>query len=212
MRIKWWGHSCFLIEKDNLKVITDPYDESLPYSKITDQPDFVTVSHSHFDHNAVQNLTGNFEVIDSASGFKSDQIEVEAIKSYHDDNQGSERGENLIYLIKLGNETICHLGDLGHLLAKDVIAKLAGVNILLIPVGGYYTIDAEQAFSLIKKIKPDLVIPMHYKTDILDFPITGVEKFTDKFEAKQIEKLAQADFETTKFSNKKVIIPDYVKK
>jgi L-ascorbate metabolism protein UlaG (beta-lactamase superfamily) len=209
MKVKWWVHSSFLIEHNGIKIITDPYDDSLPYQKITDKADYVTVSHGHFDHNAVERLDGDFKVIDSSKGFKNNEIEIEAIKSYHDSHQGEDRGENLIYLIQLEDKKICHLGDLGHDLDNKSINKLKNIDLLLIPVGGNYTIDAEMAYKLAEKINAKLTIPMHFKTDILDFPITGVNKFTDKYDKNEVEFANKSEINTEKIKNKKVIVLDY---
>src|SRR6056297_2767998 len=97
MKLKWWGHSCFLIEEDGKKIITDPYDDSLPYQKVADRPDLVTVSHDHFDHNAVERLEGNFEVVRSKDGYQDETVEIKGITTFHDKEEGEDRGENLIF-------------------------------------------------------------------------------------------------------------------
>lgn len=209
MKIKWWGHSCFSIEADGIKILTDPYDDSLPYKKFSDQPDYVTVSHGHYDHSAVERVDGNFKIINTEASLKNDELKVEAISSYHDSSKGKNRGKNLIYLIQIGTKKVCHLGDLGHELNSQTIKKIKNVDLLLIPVGGNYTIDAEIAYKLVGKIEPKLTIPMHFKTDILDFPIEGVEKFTDKFNKNEIEFVNQSEIETDKIKNKKVVVLDY---
>ncbi|WP_233493939.1 MULTISPECIES: MBL fold metallo-hydrolase [Halanaerobium] len=209
MKIKWWGHSCFSIEINGIKILTDPYDDSLPYKKFDDYPDYVTVSHGHFDHNAVERVNGDFKVVDSEKGLKNDDLNIEALKSYHDSSKGKNRGENLIYLMEIGDYRICHLGDLGHLLAEKTINKIKNVDLLLIPVGGNYTIDAETAYKLTKKIEPKLIIPMHFKTDILDFPITGVEKFTDKFDEEEVNYVNESEINLGETENKQVIVLNY---
>ncbi len=211
MKIKWWGHSCFLIKNDDIKIITDPYDDSLPYKKVTDKPDIVTVSHQHFDHNAVSRIDGDFEIVDNKSGFKNDKVSIKAVKTYHDDNKGEDRGENLIFMIEFADKTFCHMGDLGHSLSDNDFKKLKTCDVLLIPVGGYYTIDADQAYEITKKIDPEIVIPMHYKTAELDFPITGVEYFTNKFNKEDIQLIDSAVFNLSDVKNKKVIVLDYIK-
>ncbi|MGM0603892.1 MAG: MBL fold metallo-hydrolase [Bacillota bacterium] len=211
MRIKWWGHSCFLIENDGIKIITDPYDETLPYKKVDDKPDIVTVSHQHFDHNAVDRIDGNFKIVDSYEGYKDEKIEIKAVKTFHDDNEGEDRGKNLVFLIKFADKTVCHIGDLGHPLSESDLEKLKISDILLIPVGGYYTIDADLAYEITKKIDPEIVIPMHYKTEELDFPITGLEYFTNKFNKEDIQLINGAEFKLSDVQNKKVVVLDYVR-
>ena len=131
MKIKWWGHASFLITTSkNKMILTDPYNEELPYNKITDKPDYVTVSHDHFDHNAVDLLKGSPEVIKKSSGFEDDNISVKGISVYHDDAEGDKRGENIIFIINTDGYKIAHLGDLGHELNKEDLNRLKDIDIL----------------------------------------------------------------------------------
>jgi len=178
MRITWFGHACFgLTSETGVTVITDPYDESVGYELPDVQADIVTVSHQHFDHNYVQGVSGNPEVIREAGNFFIKDIPIKGIKSYHDDQGGSKRGTNIIYVFEIDGLKVCHLGDLGHVLDKEQIEQIGDVDVLLIPVGGTYTIDANGAAKVVSSLKPAMVIPMHYKTDRINFPIDGVDKF-----------------------------------
>ena len=215
MKFKWWGHSSFLITtKDGTEILTDPYDDSLPYAEVDDQPDIVTISHDHFDHNAVDRLHNKPDtIVDSKKGYKDDNITIKGITTYHDKTEGNDRGDNIIFQMELGDKKVCHIGDLGHLLSEAKIEKLKDIDILLIPVGGYYTIDADEAFEICEKIDPQVIIPMHFKTDILDFPITGVEDFTDHFDAETVQKVGKSEIEITELpAEKRVYVLDYVKK
>ena len=213
MKIKWWGHASFLItNSNNKKILTDPYNEELPYKKITDKVDYVTVSHDHFDHNAVDLLEGSPKVIKSSSGFNDENISVEGISVYHDDAEGNKRGKNIIFVINTDGYKIAHLGDLGHDLNKEELNKLKGIDIILIPVGGNYTIDAKKAKDIVDEIKPKIVLPMHYKTDILDFPITGVDEFLSYFEKDNIEIFDGSEVEINKLPSKqKLYLLDHVR-
>lgn len=213
MKIKWWGHASFSIRNSNGSVIvTDPYNEDLPYAKINEEADFVTVSHEHFDHNAVDLLSGNPKTIKEVTGFQNNEIKIEGIEVYHDDVQGEIRGKNIIFNFEFDGIKISHLGDLGHLLDKEQIEKLADVDILLIPVGGNYTINAAQAYETINKITPKIIFPMHYKTDILDFPIQGIDKFLAFFHDESIEKINGCEIEIDDFPSKqKVYLLNYAK-
>lgn len=213
MKIKWWGHASFLItNSNNIKILTDPYNEELPYKKITDKVDYVTVSHDHFDHNAVDLLEGSPKVIKSSSGFNDENISVEGISVYHDDAEGNKRGKNIIFVINTDGYKIAHLGDLGHDLNKEELNKLKGIDIILIPVGGNYTIDAKKAKDIVDEIKPKIVLPMHYKTDILDFPITGVDEFLSYFEKDNIEIFDGSEVEINKLPSKqKLYLLDHVR-
>lgn len=213
MKIKWWGHASFLITtSNNKKILTDPYNEELPYNKITDKPDYVTVSHDHFDHNAVDLLKGSPEVIKKSSGFDDDNISVKGISVYHDDAEGDKRGENIIFIINTDGYKIAHLGDLGHELNKEDLNRLKDIDILLIPVGGNYTIDAKKAKNIVDDINPKIVLPMHYKTDILDFPITGVDEFLSYFEKESIEIFDGPEVEFDELPlNQKLYLLDHVR-
>lgn len=210
MKLKWWGHSCFLIEKGDKKIITDPYDDSLPYKKVDDRPDLVTVSHDHFDHNAVDRLEGDFEVIRSKEGYSDNDLKIKGIPTYHDKTEGEDRGENLIFTLDFSDKTICHMGDIGHLLDDKVYEEIGEVDILFIPVGGYYTINGDEAFEIAEKVDPEFVIPMHFKTDILDFPITGVEDFIHNYDKEVIEIMDGSEIELANLSSdKKVVVLNY---
>ena len=213
MKIKWWGHATFLITtSDNKKILTDPYNEELPYKKITDKPDYVTVSHDHFDHNAVELLEGSPEVIKENTGFEDDHIKFEGISVYHDDVHGNQRGENNIFIITTDEFKIAHFGDLGHELEKEQLSKLMDIDILLIPVGGNYTIDAKKAKQIVDEIKPKVILPMHYKTDILDFPITGVDEFLSFFEKGSIEIIDGPEVDIKELPSKqKLYVLDHVR-
>ncbi|MFX0548350.1 MBL fold metallo-hydrolase [Hathewaya histolytica] len=182
MKIKWLGHSSFLIiSKNNKKILIDPFDDTIGYEVYKEKADIVLISHHHFDHNCLQYVRGDYVVIDSHGEFLIDDIKIKGFKSYHDKFNGSKRGENTIFKVEVDGITLCHLGDLGHLLTLKEIQTLGNINILLIPVGGNYTIDNKEAYSLCRSIKSNLVIPMHYKTPRLNFELSGIEDFLINF-------------------------------
>jgi len=184
MKITWYGHSCFLIEGGDVRILTDPFDAKVPY----DFPDLpvaiVTVSHDHFDHNAVDRVAGRPIVVKGVGERTAHGIDFIGIHSFHDDKEGAERGENTIYAFDLEGVRIAHLGDLGTSLDEGQIEALGDVRILLIPVGGHFTIDAETASRIAKDLRgAKIVIPMHFKTDrIVDWPIETVEPFAKMME------------------------------
>ena len=170
MKIRFLGHSCFLIISDTgTRIITDPYHtgEEFTLSEIEESADIVTVSHEHPDHNNIETIKGNPQIVKGAAEVNG--IEIKAINSYHDDAEGKERGGNLIFAFKVDGITLCHLGDLGHLLNESQVSYLGEVDILLIPVGGGFTIDAVAANKVCKDIGARVIIPMHYKTAGLPF-------------------------------------------
>ncbi len=181
MTIKFLGHAAFLItSEDGVRIITDPYepggyDGALRYGPITDEADIVTISHDHADHNYVAGVPGNPVVVTESTEVSG--ISFRAIDSYHDDARGTERGPNRIVCFEVDGIRVCHLGDLGHLLSTEQASSIGDVDVLLIPVGGHFAIDAQGATQVIDRLQPAVVIPMHYKTPKVDFPIGPVDDF-----------------------------------
>jgi len=189
MKIKWLGHASFLITSDSgLKIITDPYatNENLNYGEIDESADIVTVSHEHGDHNNVAAVGGNPEVVRGTAKFKG--LEFKGIPTYHDDAEGKSRGNNTIFCFEVDGVKVCHLGDLGHPLSDKQVSELGRVDVLLAPVGGNYTINAEVATQVGNKLAPKVVIPMHFRNDKCTFPIAGVDEFLKgKKEVKRLD-------------------------
>ena len=180
MKLKWLGHSCFLITSETgLRIITDPYPQGngLNYSPISEAADIVTVSHDHFDHNNISSVPGKPEVI-TGNGVKNVKgIQFKGIATHHDESQGKERGTNTIFCFSVDGIKLCHLGDLGHRLSKGQIAEIGALDILFIPIGGVFTIDAKMASTVSDDLKPKVVIPMHCKTHKCDWPLNTIEDF-----------------------------------
>lgn len=178
MEIKWLGHSSFLFtDSKGRRLLTDPFDNTVGYPVFEGDCDVVTISHQHFDHNYIDKVKDKAEIIDKVGDFYACDIPITGIHSYHDNVQGAKRGDNTIYIIQMDEYRICHLGDLGHMLSEEDIKKLGEIDILLIPVGGNFTIDGRQAAELALKIEPHMIMPMHYKTPSLSFPLDGAETF-----------------------------------
>ncbi len=183
MKIKCYGHAAFLVTSDQgVKIITDPYESGAyggqpSYGKIKDQADIVLTSHDHADHNDTKSLPGSPEIVKGSGSKTVKGISIKGISTYHDPSKGSERGANTIFTFSVDGIKICHLGDLGHILSEKELAEIGSVDILLIPVGGYYTIDSKEASRVSEQIKPKVLIPMHFKTEKCGFPIAPVEDF-----------------------------------
>ena len=182
MRIKWLGHASFMITSDTgIKIITDPYEPAFvaaggpSYGAIKEAADIVTVSHEHTDHNNVAAIRGNPKVVRGTAKVKG--IEFKGVPTYHDEAGGKQRGNNTILCFEVDGIRVCHLGDLGHRLSDSQVAEIGRIDVLLIPVGGFYTIGAKVATDICNQLKPRVIIPMHYKTDKCGFPITGVDEF-----------------------------------
>lgn len=184
MKIKWYGHASFKITTEKgVRIILDPYQSGafggiISYGKITDEADIVLTSHDHDDHNYTKDIQGRFKHINKAGAHEEKGVKIRAIPSYHDPSGGKERGQNLIFVVEVDGLTIGHMGDLGHTLEKDTLRQIGKVDVLLLPVGGFYTIDAKEATKVMNDLAPLVTIPMHYKTEKCNLPITGVEEFT----------------------------------
>ena len=164
MKIEWLGHSSFkLTESTGISLITDPFDAvkvGVPYPEVS--ADIVTVSHDHFDHNCV-NAVKEFKLLINTPGEHSvDGVDIYGFRSYHDEKKGALRGKNTVFRFRMDGVEICHLGDIGEELSPLLAELIGSINILLIPVGGVYTINAAQAKEYVDLLMPDVVIPMHY--------------------------------------------------
>jgi len=178
MTITWLGHSCFKIEDKEVRVITDPFDASVGLKVPRLETDIVTISHDHQDHNNLEAIKGNSFIIRGPGEYEVKNVFVYGIPSYHDKSEGKERGTNTIYLIEMEDIKIAHLGDLGQSsLTNEQLESLDGVDILMIPIGGIYTINAKEAVDIINQIEPRIVIPMHYKVPGLKINLDGLDKF-----------------------------------
>lgn len=195
MKIRYLGHSCFeFTESTGTTIVTDPYGDvgfHLPKTRA----DAVTVSHSHYDHNNVKAVGGNPVIFDREGQYEIGGVDITAIKSYHDDESGAKRGENLIFKFRMDGVEVCHMGDLGEECSSSLIEALLPIHVLLIPVGGNYTIGARQAKEYVDRIMPSYVIPMHYKTKGLEIDVDKPDDFIDLFEEEDVEELEGSELE-----------------
>jgi L-ascorbate metabolism protein UlaG (beta-lactamase superfamily) len=184
MKIKWYGHSAFQITTEKgIRIIIDPYESgsfggALSYGKIEDQADIVLTSHDHADHNYTKDIKGKYNHISKAGDHEIKDIKIKAIPCFHDSLGGKKGGSNLIFVITADGLNLVHMGDIGHSLDPELLKKIGKVDILLLPVGGFFTVDAAMAQKIMNDIKPGVTVPMHYKTEKCNFPITPVENFT----------------------------------
>lgn len=178
MKIKYLAHAALLITSEKgVKIVTDPYHtgHGFKYGAIEETADIVTVSHEHGDHNNADAIKGNPQVMRTSGTVKG--IVIKAVITAHDDINGSQRGKNTVFCLNVDGVNICHLGDLGHELSVAQLKEIGPVDVLIIPVGGFFTIDAATATKVAAQIKPRIIIPIHYKTDKSDIPIKGVDEF-----------------------------------
>ncbi len=182
MNVKWLGHACFLITADSgLKVVTDPYEAHfrgiIDYEPIRESPDIVTISHQHGDHNYTADLLGSPEIVQGAGRHQVKGIDFVGIPCYHDRVSGQERGDNTIFCFTLEDIRVCHCGDLGHPLDDNALHSLGHVDVLLVPTGGTAaTLDLDEAIALWEKLRPSMIIPMHFRNQKCKFPKYGVEE------------------------------------
>lgn len=189
MLFRHLGHAEFLMETEKgIRIVTDPYDAECGYPIQPVEAEIALVSHHHHDHDAVENLQGRPVVIDQAGVYMpADGVRITAVRGYHDDEQGAKRGETLLFLIEADGLRIVHLGDLGEMLTDDQSNILKEPDILMVPVGGFYTIDGRQAKKIADRIGAKVVFPMHYKTKYTaEWPITGVGMFLEEYEKEDI--------------------------
>jgi len=183
MKVKWLGHSCFLISGEKgVRIITDPYESGgfkggLGYQTVREAADIVTVSHEHSDHNHTKDIPGKPEIVRKTGRHEIKGVTIEGVLTCHDKTDGRQRGLNTVFCLDVDGIRVCHLGDLGHELSTKEVRAIGRVDVLLIPVGGYFTIDAAEATRVAAALSPKIIFPMHYKTPVLDFPIAGVEDF-----------------------------------
>ena len=178
MDIKYLGHSSFFIKSKEAKLVTDPFDPQmvgLKFPKV--EADIVTVSHQHKDHNQAQLVVGTPLIIDMPGEFEKKSIRILGFQTFHDKQKGAERGENIAYKIEGEGISLLHCGDLGLVWDDSFIDQIGEINVLLIPVGGVYTIDVTQAVTIVKDVEPSIVIPMHYLVPGLQRELDPVTKF-----------------------------------
>jgi len=184
VKVEWLGHSAFLLQStDGTKLLTDPYTSgsfggAVAYNRITDQADGVTVSHEHDDHCGWRALPGSPQIIKGPGQHQVKTVAIAGFDSSHDDCGGAQRGRNTIYRFQIDGLVVCHCGDLGERLGPDAVKAIGPVDVLLVPVGGNFTIDARAAHELASALSARVIIPMHYKTVKLNFQIAGVDEFT----------------------------------
>ena len=178
MKQTWLGHSTFLLENNaGKKLVTDPVDEGSGIALPPIEADVITVSHRHHDHCATERIGGSPAVKETCAEEEIAGFRIRGFFSYHDDKKGRLRGNNTIFLIEADGERYVHCGDLGHMPDDDTIRALKGCDVLMIPVGGVYTVDGKTAWEVTKRIAPKTVVPMHFRTSDLSFKLDPVDRF-----------------------------------
>lgn len=201
MKLTYYGHASFLLESDGTAILIDPFDAKVGYMQPQVSPAAVTVSHEHGDHNHVATGAGTPKVIRGLAAGGKDwntvhervgPVTVTGVATYHDTSQGQDRGKNTIFVFEAENLRVAHAGDLGHPLSAEQVSQLGKIDVLMIPIGGHFTIGPSEAEMVIDQVRPRVVIPMHYKTEFnKDWPIGPRDPFTEgktpKQKAQQVE-------------------------
>jgi L-ascorbate metabolism protein UlaG (beta-lactamase superfamily) len=212
MTIFWHGQSCFQIitnqgKNGQLSIIIDPFDETLGLRIPKLEADVLLISHDHYDHNNVKAVSGNPFLISGPGEYEIKGIYIQGVPSFHDKQKGKSRGGNTLYTIEAEEIKICHLGDLGQSeLTDEQLSAIGEIDILMIPVGGVYTIDSQDAAKVISQIEPKIVIPMHYALPKLKIKLEGVEKFLKVMGKKEIEPLNKLTIKKKDLSQEEVKI------
>lgn len=171
LEITYLGHACFKVESGGLSVVFDPVDEESGY--VFDEKikcNKVIISHNHKDHS-------NLDLVEIVDEEKASEIPYMQIKTFHDNNLGAKRGQNMVTVLDINDYRVCHLGDLGHDLSSVNIDEIGNIDVLFIPCGGNYTIDGKQAAYISRKVDTSIVIPMHYKTSRSTLNIDDISEF-----------------------------------
>jgi L-ascorbate metabolism protein UlaG (beta-lactamase superfamily) len=182
MRLIYLGHAAFFLESSKgTRLLMDPYQAGykgmINHRPIEFTGEIVTISHDHGDHNASELVSGDATVLKGVGSWSIRDVNVQSIPTFHDNEGGKLRGGNNVFTVAVDNIRICHLGDLGHLLSEQQVSTIGKVHILLVPVGGTYTIDSEQALLVANQINAPVLVPMHYKTEKVGFPLLPLDAF-----------------------------------
>ncbi len=217
MNISYYGHSCFKIitkpfgrATEDVVIFTDPFDRTIGLRPPQGHADIVFVSHAHFDHNNVSILKDDPIVFDSPGEYSAKGVNAIGIDTFHDKKNGAERGRNTVFVIESEDIRLCHLGDLGCDLSSSQLEQINGIDVLFIPVGGKYTLDAKEAAEIAKKIGPKIVIPMHYKIKGSTLDIADEKKFCAEMGNCPSQKTARLNFKKRDLDEKnmEVVIMD----
>lgn len=185
MEITWLGHSCFRIKGKEVTLVTDPFGESIGYSLGMLAANIVTLSHNHPGHSYAEGIEGSPKVICRSGEYEIGGVFVTGVSTFHDTERGKSLGKNIIYLIEIDDVRLCHLGDLGHVPSPRQIEDLGNIEVLFVPVGGVSTIDAKIAAEVVRFINPKIIIPMHYKTEVVDW-LEPLDKFIKEMGLREV--------------------------
>lgn len=214
MKIQYLGHASFLLKNRAGSVVTDPFDPTMVGIKFPKvEADIVTISHQHQDHNRSDLVGGQPVVFDFPGDYERKRVRVFGYQSYHDGQKGSIRGENIIFKIIIDNIVVLHCGDLGHLLDEETLEKVKDTNVLLVPVGGFYTISAKEAVELAEMIGPEIIVPMHFNHPKLNQQtfgkLSGVEEFLKLMGKETLQPVKRLEITSETLPEKEVVLLEF---
>lgn len=190
MDITWYGHSCFrIMERGISNLVADPYDESIGYGELNVRGDIVTISHDSPGHNAAHLVKRAEHVLNRPGEYEIGGIFITGIASYNQAVEPGQTRRNIIFVYRINDFTIAHLGDLDHVPGQAQIEELGPIDVLMIPVGGGSALNSTQASEVISLIEPSLVIPMHYKTDACVKDLDPLDRFLKEMGISEYEEL-----------------------
>ena len=164
IEIRYLGHSGFYVRTKTGRVIFDPFAPEVGFKMKKVEADVVFVSHGHYDHSYVEGVGGDPVIIFGPGEYEVKGVKGRGFKTYHDKEKGTKRGENTVYLVQVEDVNLVHLGDLGHVLDERIVEEMGEVEVLFVPVGGFYTMELSDVVKVIEQIEPRIIVPMHYKT------------------------------------------------
>lgn len=179
MDIHWYGQACFKIKGKNTTIVIDPFDPEMVGLKLPKDlsGELLLVTHDHKDHAYIEGVNGEPQLIKGPGEYESHGIAIVGVQTYHDTENGAQRGKNTVYNLHIDGVNIVHLGDLGHTLTDEQVQEIGSTDILMIPVGGNYTIDAKLASEVVSQLEPRVIIPMHYKLEGLKVEVGELAPF-----------------------------------
>lgn len=208
MDIYWYGQSCFKIKGKTATVVVDPFSPREEGAKVPKdlEAQIVLVTHNHQDHNNVSAILGEPLIISGPGEYEKNGVSIVGISSFHDKKQGEERGKNTIYHILMDGISLIHLGDLGTKLTEEQLSLIDEANILMVPVGGVYTIDGQEAAEVIAQLEPGIVIPMHYNLAGFNDNLAGLEPFLKEMGAENITPLPKLSTSKDKIPEETTVV------
>ena len=210
MDIGWLGHSCFRIRGRHATIVTDPYSPDSGYSLGKPAARIVTVSHEHPGHCYVEGIGGEPKPVRRPGEYEISGVLIIGIATFHDAEEGGKRGRNTVYLMEVDEVSVCHLGDLGHVLTTEQIEQIDNVDVLLLPVGGVSTINAPAAAEVVRQLEPNVVVPMHYKTAALNRELAPVDRFLKEMGLREVTSQPKLSFTKASLpASTQVLLLDY---